>query len=117
MKKVLDLLKQNIKIVIAVVIVVILIIVALAFNYSSNKTQVNDGKKTQTEEKLETILSNIDGVGATDVMIHESDGMISGVVIVCSGGDNIMVRNNILNAVATALNIDKNNIAIYAMSV
>ena len=37
------------------------------------------------------------------------------VVIVCRGADNIMTRSDILNVVSTALNIQKNIIAIYAM--
>ena len=50
-------------------------------------------------------------------MINESDGQILGVVIVCQGADNIMTRSNILNAVSTALKINKDIIAIYSMTV
>ena len=50
-------------------------------------------------------------------MITENDGQIMGVVIVCEGANNIMTRSNILNAVSTALNIDRKIIAIYSMTV
>ena len=50
-------------------------------------------------------------------MITENEGKILGVVIVCEGADNIMTRSSILNAVSTALNIDKKIIAIYSMTV
>ena len=49
------------------------------------------------------------------MLVTEGDDGIEGVVIVCSGANNIMTRNNIINAVATALNIQKNIIAVYAM--
>ena len=48
-------------------------------------------------------------------MINESENGIPGVVIVCVGADNIMTRNDILNAVSTALDVDKKIIAIYSM--
>ena len=48
-------------------------------------------------------------------MITEEEGVVTGVVIVCEGAHRIMVRNDILNAVSTALNINKNIIAIYSM--
>ena len=49
-------------------------------------------------------------------MINEGENGVLGVVIVCEGANNIMTRNDILNAVSTALNIDKNLIAIYSMN-
>lgn len=106
-----------------VIIVVILIIVLVGTIYFINKATdksasnaVNVADKSATELKLTGILSSIDGVGATDVMINEGNGEVLGVVIVCEGANNIMTRNNILNAVSTALNIDKNLIAIYSMN-
>ena len=62
------------------------------------------------------ILSSIEGVGDTEVMINEGKDGIEGVVIVCRGADSIMVRNNILNAVSTAMKVDKKNIVIYSMN-
>lgn len=49
-------------------------------------------------------------------MINESKDGILGVIIVCEGADSIMTKNTILNAVSTALNINKNLIAIYSMN-
>lgn len=49
-------------------------------------------------------------------MINEGENGILGVVIVCEGANNLMTRNDILNAVSTALNIDKKIIAIYSMN-
>lgn len=119
MRKVLDYVKENRKIIIVVLLIVILIGAVYFINKKtkSSKTLATDTAKSETEVKLTGILSNIEGVGATDVMITESNGEIQGVVIVCEGANNIMTRNNILNAVSTALNVSKQIIAIYSMTV
>ncbi|MDE6585702.1 MAG: hypothetical protein K2K80_03380 [Clostridia bacterium] len=116
MRKVLNFVNDNKKI----IIVVILIIVLVGTIYFINKSQKNDvptvssTAKSATEIKLTNILSAIDGVGSTDVMINEGEEGILGVVIVCDGANNIMTKSDILNAVSTALNVDKNLIAIYS---
>lgn len=117
MRKVLNFVNDNKKI----IIVVILIIVLVGTIYFINKAQNNapasvNTAKSQTELKLMGILSAIDGVGETDVMINEGENGIIGVVIVCQGANNLMTKSDIYNAVSTALNIDKNLIAIYSMN-
>lgn len=120
MRKVIDYVNENKKIIIVVLLIVLLIGAVYFINKRSKMTAqvvANNSQKSETEIKLTGILSNIEGVGSTDVMINESNGEILGVVIVCEGADNIMTRNNILNAVSTALNIDRNIIAIYSLAV
>lgn len=117
MKKVIEFLKANRAIIMISAIIVLLVIVLLVWGGTDNNISVNaKADKTETELKLERILSSIDGVGDTDVMVTEGENGISGVVIVCRGANNIMTRSDILNAVSTALNISKNIIAIYAMN-
>ena len=117
MKKLTDCLKKyKTGLIIAAIIVALVMIVCLSGGVSSNITVNSSTDKSQTEIKLEQILSSIDGVGESMVMINESENGINGVVIVCRGADNIMVRNDIINAVSTALNIKKNIIAVYAMN-
>ena len=118
MQKVLNFVKANKNI----IIVVSLLIIILGTLYFINRGAQNPTaatfstqEKNVTEQKLIGILSNIEGVGSTDVMINESDGEITGIIIVCGGADNIMTRSNILNAVSTAFNIDKKIIVIYSM--
>ncbi len=117
MRRVLDFVKDNKKIVIVIVLIVVLIAIIYFIKRSDSDSLETYAvaEKSATEAKLTTILSSIDGVGETDVMINESDGTIKGVIIVCEGADRIMVRNDILNAVATALNVDRSLIAVYAM--
>ena len=119
MRKALDWVKENKKIIIVVALIVVILFALYFMNKSTKKTAatVSTQAKSLTEQKLISILSNMDGVGTADVMIHESNGEVAGVVIICQGADNIMTRNNILNAVSTALNIDKKIIAIYSMEI
>ena len=120
MRKVIDYVKENKKIIIVVLLIAILIGAVYLIDKSKKTTSYTASTNTQksaTEIKLSGILSNIEGVGNTDVMITENDGEILGVVIVCEGANNLMTRSNILNAVSTALKIDKKIIAIYSMTV
>lgn len=119
MRKVLDFVKSNK----AVIIIVVLIIVLVGTIYFTGKSENKDAssptystvQKTDTELRLEKLLSSIEGVGDTEVMVRETEGKISGVVIVCQGAESITTKNKIINAVSVALNIDKKNIAIYLM--
>lgn len=120
MRKVIDYVKKNRKIIIVVLLIAVLIGTVYIIDKGKNShTSATYGTsaKSETELKLKGILSSIDGVGNTDVMITENEGKIIGVVIVCEGANNLMTRSNILNAVSTVLNIDKKIIAIYSLTV
>ncbi len=119
MRKVLNFVNDNKKIIIVVILIIVLVGTIYFINRATKntaQTSATAGDKSATEVKLTGILSSIDGVGATEVMINEGDEGILGVVIVCEGANNIMTRNDILNAVSTALNVDKNLIAIYSIN-
>ena len=120
MRKVIDYVKKNKKIIIVVLLIAILIgtvyIIDKGRSSATSPTATNSAK-SETELRLKSILSSIDGVGSTDVMITENEGEITGVVIVCEGANNLMTRSNILNAVSTVLNVDKKIIAIYSLTV
>lgn len=119
MRKVIDYVKKNKKIIIVVLLIAILIgtVYIIDKGKNSRTSSAVNSAKSDTEIKLIGILKSIEGVGNTDVMITENEGKILGVVIVCEGADNLMTRSNILNAVSTALNIDKKIIAIYLLTV
>lgn len=120
MRKVLNFVNDNKKIIIVVILIIVLVGTIYFINkYKDNgkPTSTGSATKSATEVKLSGILSAIEGVGATDVMVTEDEGGIVGVIIVCEGADSIMTKNDILNAVSTALNIDKKIIAIYSMNI
>lgn len=118
MSKVKSFINRYKKIIIVSGLLVLLIAVAIIlFGGSSQSFNVNSSStRTETELKLLRILSEIDGVGKAEVMITEGDEGVEGVVIVCEGANNIMTRNDVINAVKVALNVEKNNIAVYAMN-
>ncbi len=118
MKKLLEKLMGDKKIILifALLIAVIIAVLILSGKDGGSAAQSSTADKSGTEIKLTRILENISGVGNADVMINEDDKGIYGVVIVCEGADNIMTRNDIINAVSTALNVEKNIIAVYAMN-
>lgn len=118
MRKLFDYVKNNKKIIIAVALLIVLIFAVFLINKSNKPSSTTAAltEKSATEVKLCDILMSIDGVGEADVMINESENGILGVIIVCDGADNIMVRNDILNAVSTALGVQKSAIAIYSMN-
>ena len=118
MKHIREFLKQKKNVLIIALLLALLI--AVAFLLYGGKSKVSSASAsadlTPTEIKLTRILSEIDGVGKAEVMINEGSKGIEGVIIVCEGAYNIMTRNDIINAVATALGVDRGNIAIYAMT-
>lgn len=118
MKRLTDYLKSHKKLLVISGLLVLLIALAFMLYGSKNKFTgaSSSASHSETEVKLMRVLSEINGVGKSEVMINEGKNGIEGVIIVCDGANNIMTRSDILNAVSTALNLDKNNIAIYAMN-
>lgn len=118
MNRVIEYIKEHRKI--FVIIVLLILFVLLGVILYGSQPKITDTSVTyassETELKLMRILSEIEGVGKAEVMITETDGGVSGVIIVCEGADNIMTRNDVLKAVTTAFKIEKSNIAIYAMN-
>lgn len=104
--------------IIVVAVLLILLIAIASITYGSNKQSltVDSTSRSQTEIKLMRILSEIDGVGKAEVMVNEGTDGVEGVVIVCEGANNIMTKNDVINAVKVALKVNKNNIAVYAMN-
>lgn len=119
MRKVLNFVKDNKKIIIVVILIIVLVGTIYFLNGAKKKesSQVSAVEQSETEAKLSSILNMIDGVGSASVMINENKEGITGVIIVCDGANSIMVRNDILNAVSTALNIEKNIIVIYSKNI
>lgn len=107
--------KEKKKIILVVLLIALLILAVFLFFGGESTGAFSDASKSDTELRLTALLESMDGVGTVEVMVTEEEGVIAGVVIVCDGADRIMVRNDILNAVSTALNINKNIIAIYSM--
>lgn len=121
MKRLSEVLKRDKKIItLAVALVVLIVIAVVLFGNSSDilssvNSETSESEMTESETKLKNILSEIDGVGESRVLINESDDAVIGVVIVCEGANNLMTRSDIINAVCVALNVKRSVIAIYCM--
>jgi len=84
---------------------------------------------TREEVRLSEILSGIKGVGKTDVFITYRDDLqtanvfsssssqdgpkINGVIVSAEGADNIIIKNDIINAVACVFNISAGNVTVF----
>lgn len=69
-----------------------------------------DSGGTEAEERLEAVLSEIDGVGRVGALYSES-----GVVIVCEGAGSAAVRLNVTNAVAAYTGFGSDRITVLKM--
>lgn len=94
-------------------IYVLIAVIAALVLLSLNGTNESVGGKTDLESRMESILSDMDGVGKARVMItQQDDGEIKGVLIATAGANRISIRLNIQNAVKTLLDIDLSKIEI-----
>lgn len=87
---------------------------------------------TEEEIRLEKILSQMKGVGDTNVMItyqnveeedtvfsserNKNDRKVEGVIVASEGAGDIIVRSNIIDAVATVFNIPASNVMVFEKS-
>ncbi len=95
------------------------------FNYENQAEY-----ETALEEKLENILSKINGIGTIDIMItldtseqnqfqksgnepvYTKTPEIRGVIVVCDGGDNIIIREKVISAVSGAFGISTTRVSV-----
>lgn len=98
-----------------------------AFDTENKDTPaINSSSDSEIIKSIKTLLSQIDGVGDCDVLVtykpneQESNGEgldstdnIQGVVVVAQGGQDVLVRIKITNALCTLLNIQASDIQIF----
>jgi stage III sporulation protein AG len=84
---------------------------------------------TEEEVRLEEILSQMKGVGDTNVMItyqnaaptdtvfssgnNNNNRKVEGVIVASEGAGNIIVKNDIINAVAILFDIPASNVVVF----
>ncbi|MDE6472414.1 MAG: hypothetical protein K2L52_05250 [Clostridia bacterium] len=124
---------KGFEIICALVIAVIAICIYFSVNAmtkNSSDSQPTNKNNTQTGlvANIQEILSDIDGVGNCQVLITYKAGQdtqevgslnstdnIQGVVVVAEGGNDVLARIKIVNALCTLLKIDAKNIQIFEM--
>jgi len=77
-------------------------------NNHSTTTSSGSNSTTTSTNTSSPIISN-----QNVIVLQEKMPEIIGVIVVAEGASDLKVRLNILNAVSTALDIDKNSIQIY----
>ncbi|MGN0619874.1 MAG: hypothetical protein ACI4J7_12710 [Ruminiclostridium sp.] len=128
---------KSVKIILAAGAALMLIIAFGGFFGGSNKTEEAGYSRAELaeyearlEKRLSDILSEIKGIGKTEVMItldgaeqteygKSKDMLISvkapqvrGVIVVCEGGDNIAVKEKVINAVSGVFGISTTRISV-----
>ena len=98
-----------------ITIAVIAAVLLVAFDVL---TQDRDSRRQIIDEdggsEMSEILTDIDGVGAVDVMIRQGeDNAISGVIITAEGAGDPVIRDNITRAVAAVYNIPASNVVVF----
>ena len=85
---------------------------------------------TGEEVRLEEILSQMKGVGDTNVMItyqsadaadtvfsgNNTDRKVEGVIVAAEGAGDMIIKNDIINAVATVFDIPVSNVVVFEKS-
>ncbi len=100
----------------------LLAVIALLLLLAAYKVFAGGGKEsgkytpTEREERLLILLTGIEGVKDAKVMITEEDGVAVGAVILFEGEDGFLVRMRLAEVAATALNIGKSAVVVYAAS-
>lgn len=68
---------------------------------------------TAEEERLARLLSEIEGIEESTVMITEREGVPVRAVIVFRGKDGILIRTRIMEVAAAALALSTGDIVVY----
>lgn len=98
---------------IAVIAAVLLVAFDVLTQDRDSRRQIID-EDGVSEMTLSEILTDIDGVGAVDVMIRQGeDNAISGVIITAEGAGDPVIRDNITRAVAAVYNIPASNVVVF----
>ncbi len=122
--------------IVGIVLIFISTLVESDTKNSNNNNEVTSTKsyceKLQTE--LENIISYIDGVGRTKILLtidtsseivyqeksenqtKQLEPKIRGVIVVCDGGNNPIVVQNIINALRSVLDISASKISVSKLS-
>ena len=100
-------------ILLCVVALLLLLAVWKVFFKNGDSRTKSDYQPTERESRLSVVLSKIEGVDGTTVMIGEENGVPVSAVIVFSGTDGFLTRMRITQATANALSIDPNSVLVY----
>ncbi len=103
---------------------ILLVVAALPVSHKKGVEEYENSEKTELEEKLEHLLSNVEGVGETEVILmmeeeRDSQGFgsskvpkVTGVLISAQGGDDSVTVQKIQEAVKALFQIEPHKIKV-----
>ena len=86
---------------------------AISRVFQDDETKTVSSQMSETEQKVSRLLQEIEGVGAAEVIVCETEDGEKNVVIVCDGAKDIRVIMNVREAVAAVLGTDEKSVKIY----
>ncbi|MCL2696695.1 MAG: hypothetical protein FWE74_01285 [Oscillospiraceae bacterium] len=114
---------KAVKIIVAVGFALILLILfseLFRFGGSREKAEAEaeiiTGKSEYTQQlegRLTDIISKISGVGSVNVMVTlEAGGQVRGVAVVCGGGDDVLIKQKVVETVSKVLGISTARVSV-----
>lgn len=96
---------------------VLLVVIAIPTNTNSKKaksiTYAEEESYTEIEKRLQTLLENMQYVGAVDVMItYQEKETVEGVVVLAEGAGNANVVRDITDVVQALFDVDSHKIKV-----
>ncbi|MGO5052197.1 hypothetical protein ACTQ6A_06710 [Lachnospiraceae bacterium LCP25S3_G4] len=106
---------------------VLIVVIALPTKKTEEKKTTSDwgiqeesDNSTELEQRLESALQDVEGIGKVKVMITLTSSenfaqKVSGIVVVTQNGDNAVVKQNITEAIQALFDVDTHKIKIMKM--
>ena len=95
---------------------ILLVVIAIPTKSSSEEKSVVDSKNwstSVTEQRLENILSQMQGIGEVHVMItYKQENEVEGVVVVAEGGEQGVTVQKITEVVRALFDVDSHKIKV-----
>lgn len=95
---------------------ILLVVIAIPTKSGSEEKSVVDSKNwstSETEQRLENILSQMQGIGEVHVMItYKQENEVEGVVVVAEGGEQGVTVQKITEVVRALFNVDSHKIKV-----
>lgn len=95
---------------------ILLVVIAIPTKSGSEEKSVVDSKNwstSETEQRLENILSQMQGIGEVHVMItYRQENEVEGVVVVAEGGEQGVIVQKITEVVRALFDVDSHKIKV-----
>ena len=98
---------------------ILLVVIAIPTKSDTEKdtgfrmTENEDANATEMEKRLESILSQMQGIGEVHVMItYKQENQVEGVVVVAEGGEQGVIVQKITEVVRALFDVDSHKIKV-----